>query len=327
VELCSGDPFRGSDLERLKDFLAAEGLDYDNKVQYSVYLADGGRIAAAGSLDGRILKCIAVSSEHKAEGLAAIIVTELIRKAASDGEYHLFLFTKPENEELFAAFGFYPVAKTDAALLMENKKNGIGNFVASLGTPVDGAAAGAVVMNCNPFTLGHQYLVESAAAQCDNLHLFVVSENKSAFPADVRIRLVREGAAHIKNTTVHSTGPYLVSAVTFPDYFIKEKIRAASANTELDLTIFAERFAKPLGIKRRFVGEEPFDPVTASYNKQMQELLPRYGIAVSEIKRLEAGGLPVSASRVRELLAEKRFDEIRKLVPASTMAYLEQYKR
>jgi [citrate (pro-3S)-lyase] ligase len=55
VELCCGRPFRGIDLERLKNFLAAEGLDYDDRVQYSVYLDDGLSIAAAGSLDGHIL--------------------------------------------------------------------------------------------------------------------------------------------------------------------------------------------------------------------------------------------------------------------------------
>ena len=40
---------------------------------------------------------------------------------------------------------------------------------------------GAVVMNCNPLTLGHRYLIEQALKQCDYLMIFVVQEDKSFF--------------------------------------------------------------------------------------------------------------------------------------------------
>jgi [citrate (pro-3S)-lyase] ligase len=188
-------------------------------------------------------------------------------------------------------------------------------------------------MNCNPFTKGHQYLIENAAGQCAWLHVFVVSENKSAFPADLRYRLVREGTARIKNVLVHPTGPYLISSATFPDYFFKEALYGSpgaapsspqNINTLLDLVIFAECFAKPLGISRRFVGAEPFDPVTAEYNRQMKDALPRFGIEVIELDRLEEKGEAISASRVRGLLKEGKLGDLRALVPETTYDHLEK---
>ncbi|MDR0876419.1 MAG: adenylyltransferase/cytidyltransferase family protein [Treponema sp.] len=346
MEIKTGFPFHGKDLDELRSFLAANALKYDEQIDFSLCLVEDNKIAASGSLDGNVLKCIAVSKDFQNEGLAARIVSGLIDQAARNGSFHLFIFTKPENESLFGGLGFYPLAKTAGVLLMENKKNGITDFVASIaqasgkaavsrttnaadgtakgGTAKSGAAGttGAIVMNCNPFTNGHQYLIESAASRCDLLYVFVVSENRSAFPSDVRFDLVKAGTAHIPNVRVHPTGPYLISAATFPDYFLKDTVKSENVNTTLDLTIFAEHFAKPLGISRRFVGTEPLDPVTESYNRRMKDFLPRYTIEVVEIERLKKDGNVISAGRVRELLAESRMEEIRELVPPATFAYL-----
>ncbi|MDR2632734.1 MAG: GNAT family N-acetyltransferase [Treponema sp.] len=379
MDIRTGSPFQGRYREELRCFLARNGLKYDERIGYSLCLIEDEEIAATGSLDGNILKCIAVSPDFQEGGLAARIVSGLIDEAARNGVFHLFLFTKPENEALFRSLGFFTITKTGNALLMENKKNGVAGFVAALGacgtlrnsyeeTPdfthfeaplgvckedfcdksqkslilgakphkllekpetVNGGAAGrsgAIVMNCNPFTLGHRYLAERAAAECDVLHIFVVSEEKSAFPAEVRLRLAGTGTAHLKNALVHPSGPYLISAATFPDYFIKDTVCPETVNALLDLKIFAERFARPLGITRRFVGEEPLDPVTGAYNRQMKEALPSWGIAVREIPRLEKGGGPVSAGRVRNLLSQGRLEEALELVPPATADYLRKWK-
>jgi [citrate (pro-3S)-lyase] ligase len=335
VEIESGFPFRGKSLEKLRAFLGENGLKYDERVEFSVCAIEGDEIAAAGSLDGNVLKCVAVSQRHQNEGLAALIVTELVKEAARKGVFHLFLFTKPQNATLFGSLGFYLIAKTDDVLLLENKKHGVSDFVSKIqqshfvsaakqaDVPANsGNDAGAVVMNCNPFTKGHQFLVEEAAKRCSFLYIFVVSENKSAFPADVRFRLAQAGAAHIPNARVFPTGPYLVSSATFPDYFFKETVKPKEANTLLDITVFAECFAAPLGIVRRFAGTEPFDALTAGYNRAMTNALPGFGIEFVEIPRLEREGEPISASRVRLLLKEGRLEETRALVPESTYEWL-----
>jgi [citrate (pro-3S)-lyase] ligase len=348
VDLQTGSPFHGETLAELRGFLAQNSLKYDEGAEYSAILREEGRIAASGSLDGRVLKCIAVSPEFQGSGAAAQIVTELINEAARRGVYHLFLFTKPENESLFGSLGFFPVSKTREVLLMENKREGIKNFVKAIkentfpGNAPDNTAGGAanappgnamnntigaVVINGNPFSKGHRYLLETAAARCALLYVFVVAENKSAFPADVRLNLVCAGTADLPKLRVHSTGPYLISSATFPDYFLKDTLSPGEVNTELDIRIFAEHFAVPLGISVRFAGTEPFDPVTRQYNRQMAELLPRHNIQFVEIPRLESKGSPISASRIRQLLQEGNLEAVRELAPETTMAYLQRVKR
>jgi [citrate (pro-3S)-lyase] ligase len=324
MELIAASPFRGAALEKLKDFLHQCRLEYDDRIEYTLSLVEDDRILATGSLDGSVLKCVAVAPTYESGGLAAKIVSGLLSEAARQGRLHLFLFTKPENSELFQSLGFYPVAKTGSILLMENKKRGVELFVASLKKPdhpEKASTIGAIVANCNPFTLGHLYLIETAAMQCDLLYLFIVSEDKSAFSAETRLCMARQGTAHIPNLRLCPTGPYLVSSATFPDYFLRDLPGAAARelNTELDLAVFADCFARPLRINHRYVGTEPFDPVTAVYNRQMKEILPSYGIEVIELPRFENEDGPLSASRVRCLLKNGNLDAVKALVPPATL--------
>lgn len=321
-----GFPMRGSKLQKLKDFLYKENLEYDEGIEFTIILYDSNRnIAATGSLEGNVLKCIAVSDLYQGEGLSAKIVTALTSQAINSGHSHLFLFTKVDNTSIFRDLGFYLIAATNDAALMENKKNGISEYVKSLKSSDyenSDDNVGAIVLNCNPFTKGHLYLIETAAKKCNLLHLFVVSEDKSVFPASVRYNLVKDGVKHLNNVVVHSTSDYLISSATFPTYFIKDKYKAGDINCILDLTIFKEYFAKILNIKKRFVGTEPFDVVTASYNAQMKEFLGKHGIEVIEIPRYETDSSPVSASRVRKLMAEGSYEQIKNLVPPVTYEYL-----
>ena len=307
---------------RVRDFLSAQGLRYEPGDFTAVVRDADGAVAATGSLAGRVLKCIAVDERLRGEGLTAPVMTALRSRAFAQGLCRLFLFTKPQNQGMFRDFGFYPISHTSDMLLMENTRNGISDFVASLDRGPQGGVHGAVVANCNPFTLGHRYLIERAAASCDVLHLFILSEDKSAVPADVRFALVRQGVSDLKNVLVHPTSDYLISSVTFPTYFLKDEQKAGEAAGRLDLTIFCDYFVPALSITRRFVGQEPFCPVTAAYNRLMHEMLPPRGVQVTEIPRLEKGGCAVSASRVRALWKEQKWDELRPLVPDATFRYL-----
>ena len=321
--LKTGTPFTGYALNQLKQFLASCGLDYDQAISFTVNLMEDGEIIATASLDGSTLKCIAVSPAHQGEDLTARLLTELRREAFDRGREHLMLFTKPANQMMFASFGFYPVIRTADCLLMESKKNGLESFISEIAaSSPKGGTIGCIVANCNPFTNGHRYLIESAAKQCDTLHLFILSEEKPPFPAQDRLMLAKQGVSDIKNVLVHSTGPYMVSSATFPSYFIKDKARVDSIYCDLDMQIFAKKIAPALGITRRFVGSEPYCKVTSSYNEQMKNTLPQHGVELIEIPRCEAGGEAVSASRVRRLMEDKRMDEIRPLVPETTYEYL-----
>jgi [citrate (pro-3S)-lyase] ligase len=318
-------PVSGNRLDEVKAFLGENGLDFEVGADFTTIVVDeDNRIIATGSLEKNVIKCIAVSLAYQGKGLAAMVVSELVKQAVEAGIKHLFIFSKLENRRLFMNLGFYPMAETAQVLLLENERDGVKKFVAKMENPKHDGVTGAVVVNCMPFTNGHLYLIQQASKQCDLLHVFVLSEEQSEFPTDVRFELVRKGISHLENVLVHPTGDYLISSATFPTYFHKDKWLAGEINCELDLTIFAKSFAAPLGITKRFVGVEPFCPVTADYNRRMKLVLPSSGIEVVELERLAADGLPVSASRVRALFKEGKLSEIRKLVPQTTFEYLER---
>jgi len=183
---------------------------------------------------------------------------------------------------------------------------------------------GSIVMNCNPFTLGHRYLIEQAAAQVNHLYIFAVEEDKSIFPFADRLELIKAGTADLPNVTVLPSGKFIISSLTFTDYFNKESLQDRAIDPSMDVRLFATEIAPTLNISVRFAGEEPLDKVTEQYNETMRRILPEYGIEFMEIPRKQFAGEVISASRVRKLLATKDFDAIATIVPKTTLDYLIQ---
>ena len=262
---------------------------------------------------------------RQGEGLTATVLTALRQDAFQAGYDHLFLYTKPKNKYMFSSLFFYPVAHTDTVLLMEDRKNGIQTFLDTLTAEAGSGKIGAAVMNCNPFTLGHRYLIETAAAQCDRLYVFVLSEDKSQFSAADRLALVKAGTKDLPNVTVLPTGPYLISSATFPTYFLKDREAAQTVQCLLDIEIFTKYFVPKFGITHRFVGTEPLSPMTSMYNEALKAHLPGKGITVREIPRLQTGDAPISASFVRSLLGTGKPDILRTLVPSTTFDFLQKH--
>ncbi len=316
---------RGEKKRAWEELLSSLELIPGEQRDLTVLLWDDCELAGTASLCGNIIKYVAVSPRHQGEGLTATLITRLRNAAFCKGITHLFLYTKPGNAETFSSLFFYPVASTKDVLLLESERNGVEKFLASLPLPVNEGLAGCCVMNCNPFTLGHRYLIEKAASECDLLYVFVLSEDKSLFPAKDRLALVREGVSDLENVRVLPSGDYLISSATFPDYFLKDRENTTGAHCMLDIEIFSRYYAPHFGIKRRFVGTEPLSPLTSGYNKALIAELPKRGIEVREIPRLNVAGVPVSASAVRALLRSGDEEALSKLVPRTTLAYLKQH--
>ena len=177
---------------------------------------------------------------------------------------------------------------------------------------------GVVVMNCNPFTLGHRYLIEQAAKQVERLYVMVVREDCSLFAYTERKAMVEQGVADIENVNVIDGSDYAISRATFPTYFLKRLDDAADTQMLLDLDLFRRHIAPALGATVRFVGTEPTDQLTRRYNQLMHEALKD----VREINRLEKDGNAVSASRVRKAMEEGDMNTIRQLVPPTTLPYI-----
>ena len=302
--------------------LQKAGLTPDENWQQTVLIWDGEVLAAAGSRQENLLKCIAVDPMYQGEGLLATVLTALRQEAFRQGHRHLFLYTKPANEYLFRSLMFYPVAKTGDVLLMEDKKEGIAQFLQTLPSAVPGGKVGAAVMNCDPFTLGHQYLIETAAKDCSQLYVFVLSEDKGRFSASDRLEMVKRGTEHLPNVTVLPTGPYLISAATFPTYFLKDRDKAGQAQCLLDIEIFCKYYGPHFDITCRYVGTEPLSELTRQYNEALAESLPQRGIGLHQIDRLTKNGDPVSASAVRAALAAGDRSKMEILLPETTLNYL-----
>ena len=305
----------------IRNFLLKHDLYPDTDADFTVCLyedEDEEILIGTGSIYKNVLKYIAVDDSAQGTGAAAQIINELTYHAYYEGIKKLFLFTKPKNESMFRSLGFYTLAKTEYSLMMETDRCGLDKYLNSLEKPENPGVCGAIVANCNPMTLGHRYLFETAASLCDTLHIFILSEDRSFFPADVRYNIVKEETADIKNIYIHKSGDYMISSATFPTYFIKDKANAENINADLDLTLFGSKIAPYFGITKRFVGTEPFCPVTHAYNQRMKIILPEYDVEVCEIERKDG----ISASLVRKFMQEKNFDEIKKLVPCATYRYI-----
>ena len=302
-----------------KAFLARAGLTAEEDAETTVLLWDEDNLIATGSRRGNVLKYIAVDESRRGEDLTAKVLTALRQDAFSAGHRHLFLYTKPGNKWMFSSLFFYPIAQTESVLLMEDKKDGISQFLSSLPAPAKGEKIGAAVMNCNPFTLGHRFLIDKGANECDHLYVFVLSEEAGPIQAKDRLEMVKLGTKDIPNVTVLPTGPYLISAATFPTYFLKERDKAAEVQCALDIAIFAQYFARHFHITHRFVGQEPLSPMTQQYNEQLKALLPQ---TVVEIPRLEQRNTPISATAVRAAMELGDHDTVKKLVPQTTYDYL-----
>lgn len=309
-------------LVQVDSLLMQEGISRDANLDYICAMYDEDyQIIATGSCFANTLRCFAVSSAHQGEGLLNQVITHLMDIQYGRGNLHLFLYTKISSAKFFQDLGFYEIARVDGTLsFMENRKNGFAGYLANLSKAKRGGLSGALVMNANPFTLGHQYLVETAASQCDTLHIFIVSEDASLIPFSVRKKLVLAGTSHLSNVICHDSGPYIISNATFPSYFLKDEESIIKGHAKLDLIIFS-KIAEALSVSRRYVGEEPASQVTGIYNQVMSSKLPSAGIDCIIIPRKEARNQPISASTVRQLIKNGDFEALKPFVPPSTLHY------
>lgn len=314
-------------LAQVDALLVENGITRDANLDYICAMVDEeNRVIATGSCFGATLRCFAVSQQHQGEGLLNEVVSHLMEYQMARGYTHLFLYTKIKSAKFFQSLGFYEIARVDGTLVfMENRRNGFPSYLSRLEKTARPGVSGAIVMNANPFTLGHQYLVETAAGRCDTLHLFLLSEDASLVPFWVRKQLVQAGTAHLKNVVLHDSGPYIISNATFPSYFLKDDAAVIQGHAKLDLTIFV-RIARALGVTVRFVGEEPTSQVTGLYNEIMAAQLPENGIDCVILPRKEILGKAISASTVRAALQAGDWQTLSQLVPQTTLDYFRSSK-
>lgn len=325
-----GNPY---DVKLIKDFLTPMGFDFnEDEVDYSVIIFNlNNEILGVGSSKGNVLKYVAVAPKYRETTVFALLVTHLLGRLIKKYD-KIFAFTKPANIPVFEGVGFRRIAVAEPLFcVLEYGLVGIKDYVEELRgykKEADGLQkVAALVVNCNPVTKGHVYLMERAAKESDWVYLFVVQENLSAFPFDVRMQLIKQATAHISNMTIIPGDDYIVSGKTFPSYFLKgtDVTDIINNQAELDVVVFRDYIAPTLGINRRYVGEEVYCRTTAAYNRAMKRLLVPRGIEIIEVVRKKdcIGDDYISASRIRDAIRRDALNEVIQCLPDATLSYLQ----
>lgn len=332
---------------QIEMFLHTNGLRYDDVDYYAAIVDESSdEMIAGGGLKGSVIKCVAVADGHKGEAVANVIVSHLIAKANAEGCQCVKLYTKPDNRQLFESLSFRLIAESPNAILMETGVGGIEKYSEELRVKSEELGVkseelrvkseelkndesvvsnarkpiGVIVMNANPFTLGHRFLVEQSSELVERLYVVVVREDCSMFSYNERKAMVSQGVRDIGNVVVVDGSDYAVSAATFPTYFLKQLSDATDTQIILDLDLYRRRIAPVLGATIRFFGSEPTDPLTRRYNELMHQQLGEEH--VHEIQRKQQEGSAISASRVRKAMMEGCLWDAIQLVPPTTIPYI-----
>lgn len=313
--------------QQVLDLLNGQGIGLDPYVDQTYSYYEGDKLVGTASIAGSTIRSIAVAKCRQGSNTLAEMMNDVMEILFDEGHDNIFIYTKPNSVKSFQNIGFYEVDRAevqhDSIVLLERKPDGVRNFVKTIERlKTNHEEIGTIVMNANPFTLGHQYLIEYAAKHCDFLYVFVVSSEKSAFPFDIRMNLIKEGTKHIENIYVLNGGNYIISGATFPNYFLKAPDSATKLQAKLDITIFARYFVRALNIKKRFIGTEHYCGTTEIYNETMKEVLTGYDVQVYEIPRKALGDTVISASIVRQHIKDGQIEAVKPYVPITTYEFL-----
>ncbi|HEY8364804.1 MAG TPA: [citrate (pro-3S)-lyase] ligase [Haloplasmataceae bacterium] len=308
----------------VRQFLNKFDLSYEDDIDYTLVVYEKESIIATASKAKNILKCFAILPQYQGLGITNNLVKKIEDRMFQEGLYHFFIITPSYNKLIFTSIGYQEIITSSNIMILENGNININRFLHNIknNNYIDDKEKTCIIMNANPFSLGHLYLIEKACKENEEVLVFVVSENKSSFPFNIRYRLVKEGTKHLQNVKILETGPYLVSNLTFPTYFLKNKNDVVNIQTKMDCEIFTKYYQPIFNIKRRYIGTEPYCEVTKAYNTMMKEILPQKGVEVIEIERVKVNDEIVSASKIRHLLRSNNYELLKKLVPLTTYNYL-----
>jgi len=297
-----------------------------NPLDITMAMYENGKIVGTGSIAGDVIKYVAVQetviSNHST--LFNQLMTKLENFMAVEQRFHQFVFTKPIYQKSFAYIGFKTLAECEQGILLEKGLPDIKDYLATIPlpkTPIKKVAS--VVINANPFTNGHRFLIETASKNNQLVYVFVLNQEASLFRTDERIDLVKMGVQDLSNVVVVSGGAYVISYLTFPAYFLKSNDTAIDYQTTLDVRLFKNKIASALGINSRYVGSEPLSYTTNLYNnKLISELNPEIAVHVIQRKQVEDGLGIISARTVREAIGKG--DEVvwQKMVPETTQLFI-----
>lgn len=309
---------------RVKEFLLKFNLHIDD-VDLSIYAEDNNEIVGTVSHKNNIIKCLAVEPSYQSDNLATTLVNEIIQKLRLINIFDYQVFTKPMYEKIFLSLGFKKIVSDDLVIMLEGGTSSIKAEIEkmrnqaefSIGPINENSDLACVILNANPMTIGHEYLVEKASKNHDQVIVFVVEEDKSEFSFEERMSLVYLACKPFDNVVVLPSSKYIVSSLTFPSYFLDaDQIDEEIAS--IDALIFRDYFCKYLFIKKRYVGSEPNKNKMNNYNMWLKKILED---KLEIVDRLKINDKVVSASNVRRLLSEGKIEEALEFIPNTNKTF------
>ena len=325
-----------SEKQKIIDFLAKFGLNYEQNIDQTIYLEEDDKVIATVSASKYIIKCLAADPAYRSENYAATLVSEMIKRLHMQGVYYYQVFTKAEYRVIFESLGFKSLLDTEKVSVLEGGDGDIQTEIKKMQTQIKYGFGidftkgnydiACVVVNGNPFTNGHLQLVEHVSKNHDFVLLFVLEEEGSEFSFKERFSMAYLATRPCRNVMVLPSTRYVVSKATFPSYFLKTVDESTAEYATYDALIFQKYFMPQLSIVKRYVGTETVDYMSV-YNQTLQKVL---GNRLEVITRFEENGQVISARAVRKLLAEGKLDEALQYIPRTNhpiFLLMDRYKK
>ncbi|MBZ7986895.1 GNAT family N-acetyltransferase [Campylobacter canadensis] len=309
----------------LIDFIKANSLEFSDEIDLAFVVFYKDKIIACICKFKLMIKYVIIDKEHQKENIFSLLLNTMITYAKEQNINTLRLCTCKHNAIKFQNFSFRLLCTSKELCLLEYGYSLFDEFINNIRAKLDtNKSYTSIVMNANPFTLGHKYLIDCALKHNENLILFIVSEDKSFFTFKERFMIVKENLKKYKNILIFPSGDYIISNATFSTYFLKQDINLAKSY--LDAKIFSSLIAPCLNIKSRFVGSEPNCKVTNAYNMALKECFKEDNLDLFELSRISINNKIISASLIRKYIAENNFNEIKKYLSDTSLKLIKKCK-
>ncbi|WP_425380550.1 [citrate (pro-3S)-lyase] ligase [Spiroplasma endosymbiont of Stenodema calcarata] len=312
-------------LNKIEKLLGSVNLKSDIIEECAVIYDESKNVIATVSRYLNTLKCLAIEPAYQGNNLANKLVTYMIQRIYDQGWNEVFVFTKPDYFSTFQSLGFNIIYQNHNFAFLTNRDDLFKNYLDYLAKEkTNYNNASVIVMNANPFTKGHLFLVQQASLKSDFVYIIPVKESGSLFTYQQRKTMIELGIQEFKNVKLLEGSNYLVSKNVFPSYFLSSPLAVIQEQTNLDVHIFVDYIAKALQIKTRFVGEEPYSLTTNEYNKTMKTVFMANDLNLIIIPRLSFNEKAISATTARKLFIQGDFDELQRIVPKTSADFLKK---
>jgi [citrate (pro-3S)-lyase] ligase len=318
-------------IKKIEKLLSEEKFRKDLIEEYAVIFSEENDLIGVIGRYANNLRCLVVDKKYRSQNIANILIDFMSKRIYKKNFREIFVFSKPINFDVFQNLGFNLIFQNENFGFLTNRYDLFQKYLNYLSNIQNKNYKknnqkfnnnSVIVMNCNPYTKGHEYLISKAVEKSNLVYIIMVKEDISLFTYQQRLEMTKLGVKKFKNVQILEGSDYLISKNVFPSYFFRTQEEFMLEQICLDISIFTNYIVPRLKITKRFVGEEPFSYTTNLYNKLMKKKLNLKKLELIIVPRINFKNNAISATQVRKLFIQGKFSEIKNLVPRTTLEYL-----